>query len=290
MLLVQHGTGPALEFHQRFGHVTKAWAKRHGLGYRFSDRRLVPHRSPHWEKPLLLEELLYEQDEDLFWVDGDAVPVKKEESPIPAFKPWADLAMCADQAVTPFNTGVMFIRNNSKMKLFLKDVNEKGPLGSVRHHDQARICERLAYHDIFLQTLELRWNFAGCTDWAKLGCNDPVIRAFHGWPKHIAMAALDSIVEPPTVKKAHTLYDEFHVALSKTLKLTTEGATLFVLSRVQKQVRLGHLCDDFNFGSIAFEFRSNGEEATLWTRNSYGLQLVKRFKVSEFAKAEEEPR
>lgn len=282
MIIVQHGCGPALEFHERFGHVTQAWAKRHGLDYIFSSRQIVPDRSPHWEKPLLLEELLHTQNEDLLWIDGDAVPVKPEVDPRSGFKDWADLAMVADQSPTPYNTGVMFIRNNGAMRNFLRDVNETGPIPHMRYHDQARICERLPYHDIRVQMLDLRWNFAGCTNWCKMECEDPVIRAFHGWPKPKALYALSQIVEPSVEQRVDLFVQTLSQRLWKKLKV---GGTsvLEVHSKLLEGV-LSEVPFTFEVHNQKFELTKKGDCFFLWARTDFSLALLMQFERKEIEK------
>lgn len=282
MIIVQHGCGPALEFHSRFGHVTKAWAKRHDLGYFFSSRQIVPDRSPHWEKPLLLEELLNLQPEDLLWIDGDAVPVKPEVDPRTAFKDWADLAMTADKAPTPYNTGVMFIRNNDRMKKFFRDVNETGPIKHIRYHDQARICERLPYHDVRVQMLELRWNFAGCTNWAGMPCEDPVIQAYHGWPKPKALEMLSKIVEMAPVERANLFVQTLSQRLWKKLKV---GGTSVpeIHSKLLEGIH-SEIPFTFEIQNQKFELTRKGDYFFLWARTEYSLALLMQFELKDIEK------
>lgn len=187
--IVQHGVGPALEMHKRYGARTEAWAKRHNCKYVFSDRRIYEDRKPHWEKILLIYELMCasKPDDEILWIDSDTVVVREDVSPYKVLRYNADIAMAADKAETPFNSGVLFIRVNERTKAFFKDVIDRGPMSNIRYHDQSRICERIPYHDIIVQMLPLEWNYAGCTDWARMGCENPIIRAFHGWPRDKAL-------------------------------------------------------------------------------------------------------
>lgn len=213
MTIVQHGTGPALEMHERFGARTEAWAKRHAMDYVFSNRKTYTDRKPHWEKPRLVLEVLESsrESDEVMWIDSDTVVIRQDVSPKGVLLADSDFALCADKAETPFNTGVFIARPNNRVKKFLKDVIDCGPMSNIRYHDQSRICERMPHHpQMKVQMLPLEWNFAGCTDWAGIGCQDPIIRAFHGWPRDKAinqMAVLLGqekealIVEPYGVNK-----------------------------------------------------------------------------------------
>lgn len=202
MKILQHGVGPALEMHERFGARTEAWAKRHAMDYVFSNQRVYADRKPHWEKPLLVLNLLNEMKEtdELMWVDTDTIVMREDVSPKGVLLEDSDIGFCADKAETPFNTGVFIARPNNRVKKFFKDVIDCGPMSNIRYHDQARICERMSHHpDMKVQMLPLEWNYAGCTDWARTGCTDPIIQAFHGWPRDKAikkMAVLMGLEQP----------------------------------------------------------------------------------------------
>lgn len=273
MILVQHSCGPALEFNRRFGHVTKAWAKRHGLQYFFSARQHVPERSPHWEKTLLLEELLNTQDEDLFWLDTDAIPVR-DAFPVEEWHEWSDLALCADKAPTPFNTGMMFIRNNNAMREFFRDVNLLGPIPNMRYHDQARICERMPYHNIKVQMLPLRWNFAGCTDWAHQKCYDPIIVAYHGWPKIRALEELSKLVDPPPLQEKG-VPKKLRDRLAKIVKITDEQTVEEIFQHLLKK------SPSFELVGLTFQIVNTGEMLHLWTRLNGDKTLICSFQPCE---------
>ena len=188
MIVVQHGTGPSLDLHKSFGKSTKDWAESHNCVYIYSEQRICPDRSPHWEKPKLMLDLMRgAMGTDFLWADTDIFVVRKEVSPVGVLQDWADLAMCMDRA-TPFNSGLFFIRSNERTIAYMQDVVDKGPIIGTAYHDQSRMCEQLQFHPIRLQVLPWEWNQAHCTNCFR-GSNTiqkPIIEAYHGCPKEYA--------------------------------------------------------------------------------------------------------
>lgn len=211
MKLIQHGVGPILDLHNRFGHRTKAWAERHGIQYVFSDRRIYEDRKPHWEKPLLVFEHMLEMgdDDQIMWLDPDTIVMRPEVSPESVLLKVADFALCFDKAETPFNSGMFIARCNNRVKSFFKDVIDKGPMSGIRYHDQARFCERMPFHpEMRIQFLHKEWNFASCTDWDHSGCENPIIRAFHGWQKDRAEKAMAILIGEEKADKEKLTLDQ----------------------------------------------------------------------------------
>jgi len=110
-----------------------------------------------------------------------------------------------------------------------------------------------------------------------------VIRAFHGWPKPKALAALAMIVSPAPQQIVDKAVEELRSSVRSKLKIQSERDILAILSKVVEgcSSRQGNLfC--FSVNGKDFELKHYPEHSFLWNRSEYGLTLVFRFSRKDF--------
>ena len=160
-----------------------AYCARHGITYWPVFGEVPSGRHPAWSKIALIRAALEMGFATVVWLDADTLIVRDDEDIRGALDPaGGPLALAQhpspglDGTTTHDNTGVMVMRNTSRVREFFTAVWQAGPLGDHVWHEQARMLDLLPAFPGLRQRLDDRWN-------ATVGANEaaePVIKAWHG--------------------------------------------------------------------------------------------------------------
>jgi hypothetical protein len=152
------------------------YCKKHNILFYSVRGNLQTERHPSWNKILLIMEALKSFEvQQVIWIDADAVIVDFNQDIRYAITSNKELGMCKHPNPEHYNSGAIFVKNQSRSVDFFNDVWK---LGDINHpwHEQIRINETILKYSDIIETVDNKWN-------STLGVTEvpsPVVYAFHG--------------------------------------------------------------------------------------------------------------